>query len=753
MSWWTLCWLSVLLLVSLGTASDVPFVFVDGTSGIAEYTSAQIEQASSSSPDLAGVPAVSSPSENEVLAFPVTGGGNISEGSTKEKVGDLLKAFDERTDTENQYVLDEAALLAAKYPGDLTMDQICSIYTYLKNGDEAKKGWSYVRDRRGPDYYRYANESLKMGDKAGCSGVGDCDDFAILMSSLIESIGGTTRIILAHNNTTGGHAYTEVYLGNLNVQNNQVEGIASWLKEKFNADKIYTHIDTNTKDVWLNMDWGLDEKGIAHPGGPFFKGDKHIVLYIRDLYGKTALKLPIIEPKPIPPASANQPPVIDSIVPDKAIPQYAGAIVTWTAAASDPENDPLLYKFFLNGPATGNQLKEQTGWVSENIWRWTTSSKDVGSNQVMASVRDNKHAGPEGSDSSVTVDYIINATVTTPEPIEVNKPPVVENLTADKSSPQVAGTVVTWTAVASDPENDPLVYKFFLSGPGTGDRWTEETKWVSDNTWIWTTPAKDVGSNQVRVWVIDGTHAGTDGFDADASSSYELSAPATPTSIVNLPPVLSGLSPDKSSVEVGGAVTWTAIASDPENDKILYRFFLNGPSTGGSWKAETDWSDVSSWTWATSKSEVGTGQVRVWVRDGNHADFDSFDSEGVALFTIKENSITTLPSDLPLTPQLSSLTPDRTNPLQGGLPVKWTATVTDPSGDRTLYRFWLKGPSTGNNWQIVQDWSYGNTWIWATSPANAGDYTVYVYARDGKHAGPNGYDSALGEAYTVLQSA
>jgi S-layer protein (TIGR01567 family) len=286
-------WLCIVLLIGLGTAADVPFVFGEGSSGIAGYTSAQIEQASIASPDLAGVPGVSSPSENEVLAFPVTGGGgNTSQGSTKEMVGDLKKAFDERTDTNNQYVLDEAALLAAKYPGDLTMDQICSIYSYLKNGDEAKKGWSYVRDRRGPDYYRYANESLKMGDRAGCSGVGDCDDFAILMSSLIESIGGTTRIILAHNNTTGGHAYTEVYLGNLNVQNNQVEGIASWLKQKFNADKIYTHIDTNAKDVWLNLDWGLDEKGIAHPGGPFFQGDKHIVLYIRDLYGKTALKLP-----------------------------------------------------------------------------------------------------------------------------------------------------------------------------------------------------------------------------------------------------------------------------------------------------------------------------------------------------------------------------------------------------------------------------------------------------------------------------
>ncbi len=156
----------------------------------------------------------------------------------------------------------------------------------------------------------------------------------------------------------------------------------------------------------------------------------------------------------------------------------------------------MLYKFFLTGPATGNQWKEQTSWVSENIWRWTTSSKDVGSNQVRASVRDNKHAGPEGSAGNATVDYVINVTAPAPlpkPPIAVNKPPVVNSLTPDKTSPQYTGTVITWTAVASDPENDPLLYKFFLSGPGTGDQWTEETKWVSGNTWVWTTSAKDVG--------------------------------------------------------------------------------------------------------------------------------------------------------------------------------------------------------------------------------------------------------------------
>jgi putative hemolysin len=288
MSPWTL-WVCMILFIGPGIAADVPFVFDTNVSGVSSYTSTQLEQAHVLSTDLVGVPIVIQPADNETLEFPVTGGGNTPEGTTEKKVDDLKIEFDARVEPENPRVNDEAVVLALMYPGDLTIDQIASIYSYLKNGDGSKKGWGYVRDPRGIDYLRYANASLKLGDRANCVGGGDCDDFAILMAALVESVGGTTRIILARSNTTGGHAYTEVYLGCLNPSNNQVEDIINWLKKKFDADKIYTHIDTDTNDVWLNLDWGPDEKGNTHPGGPFYQGDKHIVLCIRDHYKKTAL--------------------------------------------------------------------------------------------------------------------------------------------------------------------------------------------------------------------------------------------------------------------------------------------------------------------------------------------------------------------------------------------------------------------------------------------------------------------------------
>jgi tetratricopeptide (TPR) repeat protein len=284
-------WLCAVFLIGIGTAADIPFVLGDNPAMVASYTYAQLEQASLGSPELAGVPSVSTPSDAGGLVLPIVGGGSAPEEQTDMKESDLKKTVSARVEPDHSTVHEVALLLVAKFPGDLTIDQICSIYSYMKNGEGSVKGWSYARDPRGSDFFMYANQSLKIGGKASCSGVGDCDDFAILMSALVESIGGTTRIIFAQNKTVGGHAYAEVYLGNLSDQNSQVDEIISWLEQKFNTDKIYTHIDTNTKGVWLNLDWGVDEKGIAHPGGPFCQGERHIVVCAREQFAKTSLRL------------------------------------------------------------------------------------------------------------------------------------------------------------------------------------------------------------------------------------------------------------------------------------------------------------------------------------------------------------------------------------------------------------------------------------------------------------------------------
>ncbi|VVB65121.1 Photosystem I assembly protein Ycf3 [uncultured archaeon] len=416
-------WLCLIALCGSGLASDVPFVFIEDSSDLASYSSDQLQKASSSSPDLVGVPPVISPSDSEILEIPVTGGGSTSEGKLEKEAGDLKEELNKKVEPDYTTIRETAAMLASKYPGDLRIDQICEIYYYLKYGDDTKSGWRYVRDTRGIDSWNYANASMKIGDRIKCVGLGDCDDFAILMAAFVESIGGATRIILANNNSIGGHAYTEVYLGQLNNSNCQIKDIMEWLQREFNAGKIYGHVDTDTKEVWLNLDWGPDERGNAHPGGPLFQGDKHYVLRIRERYKIIPLKMA---------EASDKPPKLISLTPDKNSPQEAGSIVTWTARAIDPENDQIFYQFFLNNDPISK-------WLKDNAWTWKTTDYDIGENQIDVWVRDGKHAGPNGFDSSKKFSsFTITETEPNPAVLE-NQPPVAVSMASDKPSPQDSG--------------------------------------------------------------------------------------------------------------------------------------------------------------------------------------------------------------------------------------------------------------------------------------------------------------------------
>ena len=279
---WSIC---VIMLIGSGLATDIPYVFNENSSNVAGYTSEQLWITSSSSSDLLGVPNISVSSDNKVIEISETGKGDVRGPVSKTKwtVGELKRCFDARVEPTDPYVNHRAAMLAAKYPGERNIDQICSIYQYVKEGDASTKGWSYVSDPRGIDLYRYANDSLKIGEGVGFSGAGDCDDFAIVMSSLIESIGGTTRIILAFNNENKeGHAYAQVFLGK--DGGDQVEEIIKWLRLRYETDKIFAYIDAETKEVWLNLDWSSD-----HPGGPLDKADTCEKLTIREEINKNAL--------------------------------------------------------------------------------------------------------------------------------------------------------------------------------------------------------------------------------------------------------------------------------------------------------------------------------------------------------------------------------------------------------------------------------------------------------------------------------
>jgi transglutaminase-like putative cysteine protease len=85
--------------------------------------------------------------------------------------------------------------VARSYPGTYNIYQICAIF------DNVKDKIKYVSDPRGHDFWAPANTTLNVG-------AGDCDDKAILLSSMLEAVGGTTRVYI-----TDTHAFAAVYIG------------------------------------------------------------------------------------------------------------------------------------------------------------------------------------------------------------------------------------------------------------------------------------------------------------------------------------------------------------------------------------------------------------------------------------------------------------------------------------------------------------------------------------------------------------
>ncbi len=425
----------------------------------------------------------------------------------------------------------------------------------------------------------------------------------------------------------------------------------------------------------------------------------------------------------------NLPPTNPTLVSNLASPRMVGTPVIWTAGATDPEGDPLQFRFIVRGPAPSPAVRADTGYSTSNVWTWSTVGYVPGTYQIDVWIRDGNHAGPSGFDVKKTVSFKLAS---------ANQPPHVNMLFSDRPAPQFVGSWIKWTALASDPEGDPLQYKFYLRGPSTNGFWMDQTGWGKNNRWIWRTTPFDVGYSEVLVAVRDGSHAGPGGSD-----DYEIAS--FPIINQNLPPVITGLASNVLSPQpIGATVWWKASAMDQEGNPVFYRYWLKGAATGGFWRIVRDWSTDPTWVWPTSPADAGTSEIQVQVRDGLHSSPSGWDDDAGALFTV-------LRQNRP--PVLVSLVPDKPGSQAAGTPIKWTAIASDPDREPVFYKFWLKGPSTGEAWKIVQDWSTKNQWTWTSSGYDGGAYTVYVYARDGKHNPVSGYDSARGASYQLMANA
>jgi hypothetical protein len=421
---------------------------------------------------------------------------------------------------------------------------------------------------------------------------------------------------------------------------------------------------------------------------------------------------------------AQTAPTISSLTPNLASPKVAGEIINWVCVAADSDS-LLLYKFWLKGPGTGGTWRDMTSWTRRNSWSWRTSEEDVGENEVKVQIIDESHAASWEYDDQATLSFTVTSAV--------GSAPSIVSLVADPGSPQRPETNVVLICEATDPNDHEILYRFWLKGPATADRWQDMTNWTRKNSWTWKPSAEDVGANQIKVHVIDGNHEGRGSYDDEEIIDFTVSE--------NPKPAITSLTPYPASPQVQETdITLVCVAAGGgDDDQILYRFWLKGPATAGEWADMTGWSSNNAAIWKTSELDIGTSQIRVQVIDGNHADRGGYDDLAEIFFTISPNT----------TPAISDLITSRDSPQIAGEEIIFVCLATAGDEDEILYKFWLKGAGTADEWADQTGWQGKNSWTWKPTEDDAGSNEIRVQVIDGNHADRGGCDDSETLSFTI----
>jgi hypothetical protein len=169
-------------------------------------------------------------------------------GETGQKLAKALSPMDPVT-------RNAAVKLAARTEGPFHVEQVAEIWAAVR------KEWRYVNDPQGREYFASATESIQNGY------IGDCDDFAVTLASMVIAIGGKARVVLM-DGPQGGHAYAEACVEG--EPSKVASALLKHYKNKFrrylsgSIPKAISYRSSSVCPIWLNLDWSA-----SVPGGPY----------------------------------------------------------------------------------------------------------------------------------------------------------------------------------------------------------------------------------------------------------------------------------------------------------------------------------------------------------------------------------------------------------------------------------------------------------------------------------------------------
>ena len=238
--------------------------------------------------------------------------------------------------------------------------------------------------------------------------------------------------------------------------------------------------------------------------------------------------------------SSNRPPTAEA---GSSRTVDAGSTVTLSGRAADPEGRPLSYLWSQLSPGSpkvtlGDPDSRSTSFRAPSV----PSNTDF-------TFRFTASDGENFASDTVTITVRQAATANSPPTVDAGPSLVVD-----------AGDIVSISAAATDPDGDPLTYRWSAS---SGHPAIVLADPASAST-TFTAPASEHENYYIlRVTVSDGT-------DQAATSLHVTVRAAPPTDPANRPPTVSAGSWQR--VSEGSTVALSGTASDPDNDTLTYRW-------------------------------------------------------------------------------------------------------------------------------------------------------------------------------------
>lgn len=244
------------------------------------------------------------------------------------------------------------------------------------------------------------------------------------------------------------------------------------------------------------------------------------------------------------PTTLGRPPVVESYSPtQRALTAFVGDTLRFSLSASDPDHDRLSSWFSMDGARVSSKS------------RWVYVVDDSGSTDIQGSVTDGEFTS-----------YIKWTLERKPA---INLPPVIEAVLPLESNPTlVVGKSMNFAVTASDPEDDPLSYRFTVNDSVIAS--TRQFQYV----------APSVGLKLVNVRVSDGAHTVTHDWNLKVTVQPDTIPPA----MVTITDAETGTDPGEVHLE------WTAVGRDGMTGKPSEYLVRTAPDPI---LTEDDWSRAS----------------------------------------------------------------------------------------------------------------------------------------------------------------